>query len=63
MAKMLTIGQFMQSYGVSRSTVYRLFEQGNLSRVNVGRSVRIKTDDAEKWFASLTDEGEHYGSA
>jgi excisionase family DNA binding protein len=53
MKVLITISEFRESYGVSRSTVYRLEKGGNIGFVHVGRAVRIPLADAEKWFASL----------
>lgn len=60
MQKLMTIKQFCQRYRVSRSTVYRLFENGDLPRIYIGRSVRIKKEDANAWLASLHDKQESY---
>jgi excisionase family DNA binding protein len=50
----MTISQFQKQFGVSRSTVYRLRDRHALPFVYIGRSVRIRTEDAENWFQSLT---------
>ena len=55
MATLLTIADFRRTYNLSRSTVYRLRDRGELSFVHIGRSVRIPREVAETWFASLTD--------
>jgi excisionase family DNA binding protein len=52
-AQLITISEFQQRYSVSRSTVYRLEKSGLISFVHVGRAVRIRQDDAERWFTSL----------
>lgn len=54
MRGLLTIAEFAGHFNVSRSTVYRLHGRGELSFVHIGRAVRIRREDAEKWFASLT---------
>lgn len=56
MPRLMTIAQFQQEFGLSRSTVYRLFERRVLCPTRVGRSVRIDRDDAERWYKSLRDE-------
>lgn len=53
MPVLMTIREFQAAYCVSRSTVYRLYEKGELQFLKVGRAVRIKREDAERWFASL----------
>jgi len=57
----MTIAQFQREYSVSRSTVYRLRDRNELSLVHIGRAVRIRREDAERWYASLT--GEHANDA
>lgn len=56
MPRLMTIAQFQQEFGLSRSTVYRLFERRALHPTRVGRSVRIDREDAECWYKSLRDE-------
>ncbi len=56
MAALLTIAEFQRTFNVSRSTVYRLRDRGELSFVHIGRAVRIRREDAEAWYASLTGE-------
>lgn len=53
MPALLTIRDFQRNYNVSRSTVYRLQERGEIEFVHIGRSVRIPRESADKWFASL----------
>ena len=48
--------RFCDYYNVSRSTAYRLHERGELPLVYIGRAVRIRREDAEAWYASLTSE-------
>ena len=51
--KLLKISDFVAQYGVSRSTVYRLFDSGSLTQVKIGRATRINSDEAENWLARL----------
>jgi excisionase family DNA binding protein len=53
MSALITISDFRRIYCVSRSTVYRLREAGDIKFVHIGRAVRIRREEAEKWFASL----------
>ena len=53
MPTLITIREFQRDYSVSRSTVYRLRESGELDFIHIGRAVRIRRDDAERWYASL----------
>jgi len=55
MNALITIEDFQKAYRVSRSTVYRLKERGELAFVHIGRAVRIRRADAEAWFASLSE--------
>lgn len=50
----LTIQDFCQRYAVSRSTFYRLVTNGDIVPLHIGRAVRIRSDDADGWAASLT---------
>ena len=54
---LLTIRDFQNEFRVSRSTVYRLAERGEITFVHVGRAVRIRREEADRWYASLTFEG------
>jgi excisionase family DNA binding protein len=53
MKALITISEFQETYGVSRSTVYRLVERGEFAFVHIGRAVRIRREDADAWFAQL----------
>lgn len=55
MSALLTISDFKKIYGVSRSTVYRLKDRGEIHFVHIGSAVRIRRDEAEAWCASLSD--------
>lgn len=48
------IAEFQHKYNVSRSTVYRLEQRGEIRFVHIGRAVRIPTEDAERWYAAVT---------
>ena len=53
MAALLTIKNFCDEYNISRSTAYRLRDSGAVPHVRIGRAVRIRIADAEKWYQSL----------
>ncbi len=53
MAQLISIRDFSERYSISRATVYRLKNKGEISFLKIGRATRIKTEDAERWFASL----------
>jgi excisionase family DNA binding protein len=56
MAILITVKNFCDEYGVSRSTAYRLRDRGELRHVKIGRAVRIRREDAERWYESLQDD-------
>ena len=51
--KMLTIREFGDSYGPSRTRTYELFQQGKLRRVKFGTRTYIPVEDAEAWRDEL----------
>jgi excisionase family DNA binding protein len=53
MKALISIADFQEMFGVSRSTVYRIAAEGQISFVHIGRAVRIRCEDAEKWAANL----------
>lgn len=53
MRALISISEFQETYGVSRSTVYRLAQQGHIPLLKVGQATRIPTTDAERWFRDL----------
>ncbi len=56
MPALITIKYFCAEYGVSRSTAYRLRDSGAVPHVKIGRAVRIRREDAERWYESLRDD-------
>ncbi|RVQ65796.1 helix-turn-helix domain-containing protein [Croceicoccus ponticola] len=54
MRAFLRIRDFQEDYNVSRSTVYRLHERGEIRFVHIGRAVRIAREDAERWYDAVT---------
>ena len=55
MAALLTIKTFCDEYCISRSTAYRLRESGDVPHIHIGRAVRIRREDAERWYNSLCE--------
>lgn len=53
MRSLMSISEFQDQYGVSRSTIYRLAQKGHLSMVKVGQATRIPVQDADRWFRNL----------
>jgi excisionase family DNA binding protein len=43
---------------LGRSTIYREVSSGRLRAVRVGRAVRVRRDDLEKWLAQHSHGGE-----
>ena len=54
MAALLTIKDFCDEYCISRSTAYRLRESGDVPHIHIGRAVRIRSEDAQRWYESLS---------
>jgi excisionase family DNA binding protein len=50
---LLSISDFCERYGISRTSVYRQFNAGQIPIVKIGRATRIRTTDAEQWAANL----------
>lgn len=48
--KLLKVKEVMEMFRLSRSTVYRMIERGELEVVRLGRSIRIKESSLEKYF-------------
>ncbi len=49
--RFLTVAEVAQTMRVSTMTVYRLIKAGDLRAVRVGRSYRIREDDADRYLA------------
>ena len=48
--------KFIQNYlSISKSTVYRMFDNGELPTVNIGRNRRVKRDEFIKWLNEKED--------
>ena len=54
MKSLISIAEFCETFGVSRSTVYRLAQRGEIPFVHVGRAVRIRAQDADSWCDRLS---------
>lgn len=52
---LLTVKRFCDEYSVSRSTAYRLRDSGDVPHVYIGRTTRIRREDAESWYESLRE--------
>ena len=49
----MTIAEVQRELAVSRATVYRLRNRGDLRLVNIGRAARVPSEDVAKLLASL----------
>ena len=56
--KFLTLTQFCERYGCSRSTTYRLAHSKAISILKRGRSSLILLEQAEAWAAALPTLGD-----
>ncbi len=52
----ITINAFCQIFGISRTTTYKLINQGRIETIKVGRSTRITVRSAEAWFEQAVAE-------
>lgn len=53
MKSLISISEFKEQYGVSRSTVYRLAQKGHIPLVKIGNATRIPVEDADRWYRNL----------
>lgn len=54
---MLTVNQAAQQMGVCTKTVYRLMENGFLSKVKIGRATRVSEDELNDYLAMQVKKG------
>ena len=52
-SELLTVGDFLSRYSISRSGFYREVNRGAIPLVKLGTATRIARADAEAWLASL----------
>jgi excisionase family DNA binding protein len=53
MSTLLSISDVQRLLNVSRSTVYRLIERGELGCVHIGRAVRIPAEGVEEFMQRI----------
>lgn len=53
MRSLMSISEFEDQYGVSRSTIYRLAQKGQIPLVKIGHATRIPVEDADRWYRNL----------
>ena len=51
---LLRVNEFCERYSVSRATLYRLVQRGDLTIYKIGTASRIKAAEAETWLAGLS---------
>lgn len=49
--KLLTVTEVAEMLRVSNMTVYRLIKAGELGSLRVGKSVRLREDDVDRYLA------------
>lgn len=57
--KLMTIAEFCRIYRVSRSTFYRLVSGGDVVIIKIGGATRIRTEDANSWYESLSADNDN----
>ena len=53
MSALISISEFQEMCNISRSTVYRLIERREIEPVNIGRAVRLRRADVDRWMSEL----------
>jgi excisionase family DNA binding protein len=48
-----SVPEFAATYGLGRSTVYRLLRSGDLKARKIGKRTVITAEDAESWLCRL----------
>ena len=57
MEKLLTPQEIAEVLGVQSSTIYQWTHQGYIPHVKIGKFVRFKEKDVEKWVEKKTSNG------
>jgi len=52
--RLLTLQQIMAASNQSKSAIYNAIARGELKTVKLGRSLRFRCDDYERWLDSLS---------
>ena len=48
--KLLKVSDVARNLNISRSMAYRLMQRGDITRVNIGRAVRVRPVDLEEFI-------------
>lgn len=51
--ELMTVADFVAKFRVSRTALYRLLAQGDVTALKVGRRTLIARAEAERWLATL----------
>jgi excisionase family DNA binding protein len=54
--RLLNVGEVANRLGVSRLTVWRLIDRGELPALRVGRQLRLDPDELDAWLYAPTRE-------
>ncbi|MBU8934887.1 MAG: helix-turn-helix domain-containing protein [candidate division Zixibacteria bacterium] len=54
MKKLLTLNELAETLGVKPATVYKWTHLGTIPYIKVGRLVRFREEDIERWLKSRT---------
>lgn len=52
-----TVREFCNAFGVSKSTLYNLIGAGKIRPTKIGSKTLIASDEAARWWASLSSAG------
>jgi excisionase family DNA binding protein len=52
-AELMTVGDFLARYAISRTEFYRQVKAGRIRLTKLGNASRVARSDAEAWVASL----------
>jgi excisionase family DNA binding protein len=53
--RLLTIAEAADALRISRSSIYRLFDAGQLARLQIGASRRVTSTEIERFIAAHTE--------
>lgn len=53
MSELMTVGDFLSRYAISRTQFYREVNSGRIPLIKLGNASRVARTDAEAWLSSL----------